>query len=518
MILRPSLVLLFLACALAGCTTDDETVVEGPSPYTPTPLPPLESAPLTDVETLTPDHARLSEPDARSPTDLANLQAMLSEGFGEFSLSGGLPHVTHAPAGQTPPAPGPDAELLIRFAQLTDMHLLDDESPSRLASFDAPELTDGASRPQEAYQCRIINAMVRTLNAVHQTLPLSFVLLTGDGIDNAQQNEAEWLLDVMGGADRVECDSGVDNDPTSGADNDPKDPFVAEGLPVPWYWTTGNHDILRQGNVPINESQMLLALGEDSVGGTRNWAQPGGPLFNGPVPVDPSRQFLYPDELLALVAADGDGHGLGDAQVATGKAHYTFDVAGTSLRFVVIDTASETGGSDGLIRQGDLDSIIAPALDQAVSDQKWVVLVSHHSVASIGDGTGMGGELQPDAVLGPAWTEFVGGYPNILFSLVGHSHQHRLRRIEPTTGYGWWEVMSSSLADFPSQGRILEIWDQDNGWMMLRSTTLDFSTEDDPVAAEGRILGVVDFVSAWADSGTVTDGDINIEVWVETAP
>jgi hypothetical protein len=518
MTFRRPLGLLLLVCASAGCTTDDESTVEGPSPYTPAPLPPLESAPLTDVETVINDHPRLSEPDVRSPTDLANLQAMLSEGYGEISPGAGLPHVTHAPSGQTPPAPGPGAELLVRFAQLTDMHLVDDESPSRLANFDAPEVTDGASRPQEAYQCRIINAMVRTLGALHQELPLSFVLLTGDSIDNAQQNEAEWLLAVMGGADRVECDSGVDNDPTSGADNDPKDPFVADGLPVPWYWTTGNHDILRQGNVPINDTQLALALQEDSIGGTRNWAEPGGPLFNGPVPVDPSRQFLYPDELLALVAGDGDGHGLGDAQVSTGKAHYSFDVAGTSLRFVVVDTASETGSSDGLIRQGDLDSIIAPALDQSVSDDKQVVLVTHHSVASIGDGTGMGGQQQPDAVLGPAWTEFVGGYPNVLFSVVGHSHQHRLRHIEPTNGHGWWEVMASALGDFPSQGRIVEIWDQDNGWMMLRSTTLDYSTQDDPVAAEGRTLAVVDFVAGWADPGNVTEADINIEVWIEATP
>jgi len=504
-----------LSAALVGCTSDDETAVQGPPKYTPTPLPPLASVPLTDAETLTADLPRLTEPDPRKPSDPAGRQAMLDEGYGDFSIGDGQAHVTHAPVGQTPPATGPNAELLVRFVQLTDMHLVDDESPGRLATFDAPEVTDGAFRPQEGHQCRVINAMVRTLRAVHQELPLDFVLANGDSIDNAQLNEAEWLLDILGGSDRVECDSGQDDDPTAGADNDPKDPFVAGGLPVPWYWTTGNHDILRQGNLPINEAQIEMTQQADTAGGARDWTQPGAPIFFGPVPSDAARVFLYPDELLGLVAADGDGHGLTEAQAATGKAHYVFDVPGTPLQFVAVDTASETGGSDGLIRQGDLDSVIKPLLDQAQSDGKWVVLVTHHSVASIGDGTGLGGEQQPDAVLSPAWTQAVGAYPNVLYGMVGHSHHHRLRFIEPATGHAWWEIMASSLVDFPSQGRIVEIWDQDNGWVMLRSTSLDFSTEDDPVAAEGRPLGVLDFVSGWAGHGLGDPDHSNIEVWIE---
>ncbi len=506
---------LLVAAALVGCTSDDETTVEGPPRYTPTPLPPLASVPLTDVETLIPDLPRLTEPDPRKPSDPAARQAMLDEGYGDFTVGDGQAHVTHAPDSQTPPAAGPNAELLVRFVQLTDMHLVDDESPGRLASFDAPDVTDGAFRPQEGHECRVINAMVRSLGALHQELPLDFVLVTGDGIDSAQLNEAQWLLDILGGSERVECDSGQDDDPVAGADNDPKDPFVAEGLPAPWYWVTGNHDILRQGNTPIADSQIGLPLQADSAGGTRDWSQPGAPIWNGPVPLDEGRSYLFADELLDLVAADGDGHGLTATQAATGKAHYAFDVAGTPVQFVVVDTASETGGSDGLIRQGDLDSVITPLLDQAQSDGKWVVLVGHHSVASIGDGTGMGGSEQPDAVLAPAWTQAIGAYPNVLYSMVGHSHHHRLRYVEPATGHAFWEVMASSLVDFPSQARVMEIWDQDNGWVMLRSTALDFSTQDDPVAAEGRTLGVLDFVAGWAGHGLGDPDHTNIEVWIE---
>ena len=76
------------------------------------------------------------------------------------------------------------------------------------------------------------------------------MVLGGDNADNAQQNELDWFLSILDGAPSVECDSGKDDDPVTGPDNDPKDPFVAEGLKVPWLWVTGNHDILNQGNFP----------------------------------------------------------------------------------------------------------------------------------------------------------------------------------------------------------------------------------------------------------------------------
>ena len=74
--------------------------------------------------------------------------------------------------------------------------------------------------------------------------------------------------------------------------------------------------------------------------------------------------------------------------------------------------------------------------------------------------------------------------------------------------------MSSALADFPHQGRIVEIWDQDNGWVRLRATAIDFATEGDPVAAYGYSLGVLDWVSDWVDDGLGAADERNVEVWI----
>jgi hypothetical protein len=199
-----------------------------------------------------------------------------------------------------------------------------------------------------------------------------------------------------------------------------------------------------------------------------------------------------------------------------GQGIYTFDVAGTPLRFLVIDTAAETGGAEGVIHQADIDTVIKPALDQAMADGKWVSLASHHATTSLSDGSGAGGTLQADAVLKAEWESFVGGYPNVLFSFVGHSHENQVTHVAPTTGHAFWEVMTSALADFPHQIRLVEIWDQDNGWVMLRATNVDFASFDDPAATEGRQLGTLEYVARWTDADAPgTPEDRNVEIWIQ---
>lgn len=507
-------------CALgaAACSNPDDTAVGGRSPYTPSALPPLTSAPLGDELTLVPSHAEANPPDARNPSDPALRAAQLAEGFGAFTTAAGESYTTLAPPGATPPAPGPAPKLLARFGHLADFQLADDESPSRLALFDTPGVTNAAFRPQEGHECRILNALVRTVNKIHEAQPLDFVLLGGDNADNAEGAELAWVMAILGGSQRVECDSGADDDPLAGADNDPKDPFIADGLGMRWYWVTGNHDVLKQGNIPVSDLLSAEATGDTAPGGTRDWSRAGGPLFKNPVVIDPARAMLERPELMARIAADGDGHGIGSAQVTSGKAYYTFDIANTPLRFVILDSAAESGGSEGIVRQGDLDSFLKPALDQALADGKWVVLASHHAVASLGNGVGLGGSEQPDAVLPAAYTSFIGTYPNVLFSMVGHSHRHQVRFIEPATGHAWWEVLTSALADFPNQARVVEIWDEDNGWVRLRATTLDYATEGDPVAQEGRALGILDYATGWASDGRGTLADRNVDLWIAAPP
>lgn len=509
--------LLAIACSSSADDGGEGTSAPGkPEKYTPTALPPLASAVTTVAGTLSRSKPRQSYTAGLNPAASPEaLQSYLDQGFGELVAGGGEAFVARAIDGSTPPPAGPNARRLVRFAHLADLQLADDESPTRVGQIDAAGFTSSALRPQDAYLCRMANASVRTINALHREDPLAFTIMGGDNADSAQTNEVEWVLGILSGSPEVECDSGEDDDLVPGPDNDGKDPFVAEGLAMPWKWVTGNHDVLVQGNVAVNSFNSELVVSDSAPNGTRDYRNGAqGIITTDTVVPDARRALLRPADLVSKVAADKDGHGLGAAERALGRATYTFDEG--PFRFLVIDTSHHSGGSDGVIRQADVDSTIKPLLDKAKADGKWVILASHHATSSLTAEGGALGTKEPDALLPDAWATFIGSYSNVLFSMVGHSHENRVRAIKPAgTGHPWWEIMTAAIADFPHQFRIVEIFDQDNGWLMLRASAVNFSVEGDPVANEGRRRGVVDSTSGWLpDEGTGKPDDRNVELWI----
>lgn len=479
--------------------------------------PPSEDIDGTTTETKRrlPVHAVSAKQEGKNPSNFVNLPGYFEDGWAELKDAPGEKHLSRTIGTGAPPPPGPNAKRLTRFVHLADLQIVDDESPQRFANLD--DIIWPSARPQDAYLCQMGNAAIRTINAVHTNEPVDFVLLGGDNAENGLQNELTWVMALFNGQKSLACDSGDKDDVVPGPANDGKDPFFAEGLKMPWKWVSGNHDMLVAGNYPIDANQKNIAIGKDSPNGTRVYTQGGAVTSGKDVAVaDPARVLLGRSAFLDIVRKDKDGHGLGQEQVDTGFANYTFDVPNTPLRFVVLDFTSLEGGAEGILRKTEMEAFVKPTLAKAKSDGKWVILSSHHATGSLTNKAGIPALPQGYAALPADYLALVSSYDNVLFSMVGHSHEHVVRAVGAKDQRQWWEVMTSAIADFPHQFRTIEITDQDNGWVSLKSTCVDFAIDDDPVAKEGYLRGVVDYTAGHVPPPRLGEAeDRNVELWIE---
>ena len=98
--------------------------------------------------------------------------------------------------------------------------------------------------------------------------------------------------------------------------------------------------------------------------------------------------------------------------------------------------------------------------------------------------------------------------------LAGHTHVHRVTKLEPAGGHAFWVLETSALADYPHEMRVIEIWDQDDGFVSIRGTPLDYSVEGDDIAAEARRRGVTDYTAGWVKDGRGEADQRGVELWI----
>ncbi len=367
-------------------------------------------------------------------------------------------------------------EPLATFAQISDPHIRDEESPARVPFLDRlGGVFRPAFRPQEALTAQLLTATVRSLNRMRPRA----VVVTGDLADNAQANELATARAVLDGG-RVRPDSGApgyagvqepdnadpfyyrpDNDPPRhpGLLDGAQRPFTSPGLDAPWYPLLGNHDLLAQGEAPRTPAIQALATGGRLIESLDPAVRPdagtdapaavaallagGVPGRTRAVPSDPARRLVSPAEAIRRLGRRGR---------EAGRLDYSFDI-GASVRGIVLDVVDRGGGARGLVSRAQI-AWLRGELRRAAS--RYVVVFSHQPLTE-SDGGG-------------AALRALDAAPRVVAAVAGHRHRNA---ITPRPSGPYWLVETASLADFPQQARFFRLVRTAAGGVALETWMID---------------------------------------------
>jgi metallophosphoesterase (TIGR03767 family) len=385
-------------------------------------------------------------------------------------------------------APARRVKTLATFAQLTDAHVVDAQSPARVPFLDrlGPPF-ESTFRPQEALTGQVLAATVRSLNR----LRLDAVVETGDLVDNDQANEYNAALAALSGG-VVRPDSGApgyegvqaasDGDPLyyRPAVDAPRQPgllrhalrpFRSPGLRAPWYPVVGNHDVLAEGIVRPSARTQAIATGSSRVVALSPGLQLPSEselgdgvvdrLLAGGLPgpavqttADGERRELdAPSAIRRLITASGHG------RLNAGLLDYSFDI-GPSVRAIVLDAARRGGGSNGTIRPRQLEWL-RTQLKSAGS--RWAVVFTHQPL--------------PTCVGGERALALLDQDPRVIAAIAGHTHRNSVApRRSPAGGY--WLVTTASLVDYPQQARAFRVVATGDGGVAIETWMIDHASGD----------------------------------------
>lgn len=314
-----------------------------------------------------------------------------------------------------------------------------------------------------------------------------------------------------------------------------QEPFRAAGLDAPGYVALGNHDRLFQGNVysrgvlnriatgclkPINDSETNSGRSSSRLPG---FAPKRGfkvrdvlklyrsdPEFFMPVPPDPARRLISRKRFIRIFRKarnQAKGHGFGfvdpaEASASRGHAGYYSFSPRRSVRFIVLDTTAAGTRHPGSF-QGNVDNPqfrwLRRKLKRAGRRNQLVVVFSHHAINNLtarfpDEAAPRCGKVSPNKVPGcdgdprrstpirlkKDLRRLMLKHSNVVAWVAGHSHVNRIEpHLRGKGRGGFWSIQTSSLADWPKQNRLFQLFDNRDGTLSLFGTLIDHAAPTD---------------------------------------
>ncbi|GAA4155558.1 TIGR03767 family metallophosphoesterase [Gryllotalpicola daejeonensis] len=422
---------------------------------------------------------------------------------------------------------------LAAFVQLTDLHIVDAQSPARFEMFAA--VNGSAFRPHEALgthgAARLVARVNSLAGAPFTGRTLDAVISTGDNTDNGETLELDWYLAALSGGEIV-ANSGsrtrwegaqsvgkaawyspelpvADAYKKAGFPELPgffgriSAPHTSAGLKVPWYAVVGNHDDsvcgslsnlhaawndVYVGDVKFTKftsdaaNKAIHALWTNSAGtsAARSAVRELGELprlaKQWTVTADERRRPFTKSEYVAAHLAPQNtgpgpvGHGFSPDDLAAGRTYYATQLAPGVLG-ISLDSTNSAGLSHGSLAATQFRWLEATL---AAHPDEYIVVFSHHTSTSMDNPFPDPGAPGEQTYTGSDVAALLHRHPQVVAWVNGHVHANRITPRRGTDAkHSFWEITTASHIDFPQQARVIELARSGSGILSIFTTLIE---------------------------------------------
>lgn len=411
------------------------------------------------------------------------------------------------------------------------------------APFGSGGLSHSAYSPIISYTTQFLDAAIQTVNALHNQTPFDFGISLGDNCNNAQYNELRWFIDVLDGKEIIPSSGahvGADM-----IDYQKPYRAAGLNKSIPWYQVVGNHDQLFTGIYRGSDYIRSLYVGDTVISFGLDFEPPGpdntgyymgvvdGSTPNGDIRgAGPEEYFATPPK----VAADPDrhllstinvvddnvtgsstlnwmkeffnttsspvGHGFTQTNIENDFACYTFEPkSDLPIRVLALDDTCKANVNsefpyDGMacIDQDRFDWLVSE-LDRGQADGMLMIIAAHIPILPQADLTSptptpmfyVPPTADPHAIKSDnELLATLHNYPNLILWIAGHRHLNTITA-QPSPDpshpeYGFWEVETASLRDFPKQFRTFDIVRNSDNTISIIAVNVDPAVKDGSLA------------------------------------